>query len=361
MSHFLVLLVLLMTTFLSGLFSPASAQFSMRGSYGSNDVQFQTPPGDVLALPLHVSTISNFCITEESSAVSCASLGEDNLPHGTQLIFTNPDVAEISSENNTEILLKSLGSTTLQLREDGKKDGKILASFVLVVTPDRPGTRCVGDSSRIVDCAGKCAPPFFIDASERLGDGVCDDGITPRRDGKPLIDLSCAAIPDVFLGNSKVLEDLSDVMVFDQSGIRIDNPTDQGIAITFDPVNSQLPSLQPGINTYISISPSLSNRFSLNGDGGDCSPEESCNAQFGTAPDYKFCPAITSASVCSFNATIGFNAPTGHGTCAAMCQQFGSRCVAALDNDPLGCTPSPKSRGTCETPRQTAICVCERR
>ena len=28
------------------------------------------------------------------------------------------------------------------------------------------------------------------------------------------------------------------------------------------------------------------------------------------------------------------------GTCADMCQRFGSQCVAALDNNPPGCTPS---------------------
>src|SRR5262249_30079835 len=111
-------------------------------------------------------------------------------------------------------------------------------------------------------------------------------------------------------------------------------------------------------------------------DGGACSPEQSCNAQFSTAPDYQFCSAsvdildarppsviLSSARICSFLATTAKDTPTGivPGTCAEMCQQLGSRCVAALDNIPPDCTPNPDSTDTCETPRLTEICVCERR
>src|SRR5262249_16377744 len=93
-----------------------------------------------------------------------------------------------------------------------------------------------------------------------------------------------------------------------------------------------------------------------------CSPEDICAAQFGNAPGFQFCGDLTSASICSFNATTGRgDKHTRLGTCEDMCQQFGSRCVAALDNETPGCTPNPKSRDTCETKRQTEICVCERR
>jgi hypothetical protein len=44
-----------------------------------------------------------------------------------------------------------------------------------------------------------------------------------------------------------------------------------------------------------------------------------------------------------------------------MCQRFDSQCVGALRNDTPGCTPTPDSSDTCETLRQTEICLCERR
>jgi hypothetical protein len=98
-------------------------------------------------------------------------------------------------------------------------------------------------------------------------------------------------------------------------------------------------------------------------DGGECLLQDSCRAQFGKAPDFHLCGA--GEGVCSFNTTTGKGMPNNRGTCAAMCQQFrDSQCVAALNNnpnDPPGCTPNPNSRDTCETPRQTEICICERR
>ena len=302
MSYLLVLLVLLMTTFLSGLFSPASAQFSMRGSYGTNEIPLDpVPPGGVFEAS--ISTFEpkiNFCIPEEAQE-SCTPTSDANLPAGTQLISTNPDVAsvEIDVFGRTFIGLNSPGSTTLQLR----RNGIILASYVLVVAPGLPGTRCIGIDNRVADCSGKCV--LEDDVRAGLGDGVCDNG-TPRDDGKPTIDLSCAFIPEFFIPDPQVAVDLSGF-------------TD-----------------------------------SLKRDGGDCTPEQSCIAQFAAAPGFELCSA--SASVCRFNAT------TGGGTCAEMCQRFGSRCVAALDNKTPGCAPKPKSTDTCETwGGQTAICVCERR
>jgi hypothetical protein len=208
------------------------------------------------------------------------------------------------------IIIEKPGFTILQLRNIPDKE--ILASFVLVITEPLPGTLCQRsptDSDEllgVVDCSGTCVAREEI--QQRLGDGVCDDG-TERHDGKKPIDLSCVFPPEFFLTET-IFDDIIDVV-------------------------------------------------RINRDAGDCDPEASCTAQFVDAPGFEFCSGT--ANLCSFNATTGLNTPTGRGTCAAMCQQFGSRCVAALDNAQPGCTPSRNSRDTCETPRRTEICVCEQR
>jgi hypothetical protein len=224
-------------------------------------------------------------------------------------------------ENGTSIMFKGVGATTLQLR----RDTEILAWYVLVFTPVPPGKRCltdVSDSDAVVDCAGKCVPLEEVRAS--LGNDTCDDG-TPRQDGQPSIDLSCESfIPELLLNAS-----LAPFDIVDQSGVS--SFTSSDILALLNRPNPPHPG---------------------GPDAGDCSLDMSCIAQFGTAPGFELCSA--SASVCSFNATIG-------GTCADMCQQFGSQCVAALDNETPGCTSIPESSDTCQTPRQTEICICERR
>jgi hypothetical protein len=318
MSHLLVLLVLFVTILLSSPFSSSGLKrvprFSIAGWMGIDAEEIPGapfPPGSVLEISISAATdhrITSICITEESPEVKCESPDEKNLPIGTQLISSNTAVASVSLDPTvgTVITLKSVGSTILQLR----RDKEIFASYVLVVTPPLPGTRCEfnsqGQVEAIVDCSGNCVLREV--AGRRLGDKFCDNG-SPRDDGSGEvlgIDLSCVFIPEFFVDRADLF-----VNVIDPFADRTQR------------------------------------------DGGDCDPKESCTAQFGTAPGFAFCSA--SAGVCSFNAT------TGGGTCADMCQRFGSRCVAALDNSSPGCIPSPNSRDTCQTPRQTEICVCERR
>lgn len=263
--------------------------------------------------------------------------------------------------------LKSPESTTSQL----SRHERILASYVLVVTPVPAGTPCAVDpnilvregvleqdevpASAVVDCSGKCVSERQV--RQRLGDRICDDGITPRPDDKPLIDLSCTLIPEFFIPEFV--------------------PTSTCTSIT---AKEEL--------ARCTLEEFFSFTQSRNRDGGDCTPEpeKSCMAQFGTAPDYKFCPGLASpsvcslepapfgiqspnfcsvsSSVCSFSATTGVLHPSGRGTCTDMCQRFDSTCVAALDNKTPGCTPTPKMpqrTDTCETPMQTAICICKGR
>jgi hypothetical protein len=278
-----------MTTFLSSLFSPARGQdeefpgFSMVGWFGFNTRRLGVEPDSVLQVPLSNFPSSRVCIVEESQ--DCKTT-VSSLPDGTRLTSTNEAVVSVSSDTSgVFIQLKSVGSATLQLRQNGK----ILASYVYVVTPNIPGTTCFGNEqlntdppdSLVADCSGACVSRFEIEA--RLSDSTCDNG-TPRPDGKPPIDLSCAAFNE------------------------------------------------------------------------GCNSDQRCIAQFGTAPGFELCSA--SANLCWFNAT------TRRGdTCADICQQFGSSCVAALDNKNAGCTPDPENRDTCSKKQggQTSICVCERR
>jgi hypothetical protein len=318
MPNLLVLLVLLMTTFLSSLFSPASGLqlYSFVGFYGFNQTRVApddptgVPPGGVLEVPrTSLPFTFNICINE-SLDMDCFRSPVNHLPEGARLISTNLDVASVEG---TVITLKSFGSTTLRLRQNGKT----LASYILVVfDPINPGRRCVGPETTdaLVDCAHRCVSladilgdPFAQPPKPSLlNDGICDDGTRLGPGRTSPIDLSC-----IFF---------------------IDN--------------------------------SFNGRFNGSLHDEDCTPEQSCTVQFGAAPDFQFCDTLISDSVCFFNATTGKDTPTGLGTCKAMCEQFNSQCRAALNNNPdnpPGCTPRPNSRDTCETPRQTEICGCARR
>lgn len=406
-------------------------RYRLRGIGGSNEIRVTPdgglPPDGVLEVfisNLDNRLISALCFRETTD--DCDNTSGD-IPSNTQLRSTNPAVAsvckadpntgELTCSNSMEldiqsrIMLMNLGSTTLQLR----RDGEILAFYILVVTPPPlPGTQCGSNPDQpglIVDCSGNCVP--IEDVCEKLGDGTCDDG---RQGG---INLSCAFTPDFFLSGfdgqdivrcafssngistdnpflSRVLEDLVDVDIFDKQlnllattredlvGFNIGNPERQSIAITSEPPcrpctaspcddNICPPSPRDAINTFISLRLSFFSgsaplapeiplyTISTDLDGGDCSLEESCTAQFGTAPGFELCEGGATARFCRFNADTR-NATTGRpDTCAAMCQRFASRCLAALDNNPDGCTPLPTSADTCDTPQNSEICVCERR
>src|SRR6266851_10315590 len=98
MSNLLVLLVLLMTIFLSSLFSPtasAAQLFSFRGFWGSNTLSIDpdpagVPPGGVFEVPIATLPYTiGACIAEESSirAENCSDLvTQGHLPPGTRLI-----------------------------------------------------------------------------------------------------------------------------------------------------------------------------------------------------------------------------------------------------------------------------------
>jgi hypothetical protein len=327
MSKLFVLLVLFVTTLLSSLLSPASGQPrpprppSARWGGGSNAGSILIPPvggippGGVIEIStsfLDNDEISRLCFREDPNL--CFTGTGDDVPSGFQLKSTNSDVASVGLVSNEEcdeagspntnfcIILNKPGSTILQLLQNDE----ILALYVLVVIPSLPGTRCQldldDDVAGIVDCSENCVPEE--DVGQRLGDGVCDNGSG--------FDLSCVFIPEFF-------------------------------------------------RTDLLIRP-FTHRTDR--DGGDCSLEESCTAQFGEASGFEFCDGTD--NLCSFSAT------TGGVTCAEICQERGSRCVAALDN------PRPNPRDTplerrqrvctllpnnidCETRgHRNDICVCER-
>jgi hypothetical protein len=81
-------------------------------------------------------------------------------------------------------------------------------------------------------------------------------------------------------------------------------------------------------------------------------PGPTCAALFSSAPEFILCGET--------DTTCSFNARTGGGTCEQMCGSLGVACVGAIDNDGSSCTEIPGSADTCQTPRITEICICER-
>lgn len=77
-----------------------------------------------------------------------------------------------------------------------------------------------------------------------------------------------------------------------------------------------------------------------------------CDDAFAMAPAYELCSEDEAS--CSFNVT------TGGGTCSEACVALGSTCLAAFDNNEIACEPIPATGDTCDTPRNSNICVCAR-
>ena len=82
-------------------------------------------------------------------------------------------------------------------------------------------------------------------------------------------------------------------------------------------------------------------------------PAATCEELFQNAPEFLLCEQTET--------TCAFNARTNGGTCTEMCQRFGSVCLEAQGNEnATPCTPEFPQVDTCDTPRGTEICVCER-
>jgi hypothetical protein len=333
MQNALVVLVVLLTTCLSSLFSPASGvpKFSFGGWPGSEDESpFIVEPGNVIQWPLATVFLAMACLTDEHG---------ECLPDNFLQESSNEDVAAFSAQfstESTELRINSPGTTILRW----SRKGQLPRQYLLIVTPSPSGTLCpllesqsVGVPDQVVDCSGKCVD--IAGVNHRLRDTHCDDETQS-------INLSCESFLPAF--NSAV------TFFDDQSGGAF-----MGTEIwkTLQELSEQGKITQP--------------------DAGACTLEDTCEAQFGDAPGYMFCNELTGnrgdfdLPLCSFTAITGTH--TRDGTCTTICQRFGSRCLGALDDtprsqaldtDPSGCTPNPDSRDTCDTPRQTEICICER-
>lgn len=79
----------------------------------------------------------------------------------------------------------------------------------------------------------------------------------------------------------------------------------------------------------------------------------SCDALFSSAPGYELC--FEQDQSCAFNVA------TAGGNCHQACNNLGSVCLGAFDNDENSlCVPVQGSTDTCDTQRDTEICVCAR-
>ncbi len=77
-----------------------------------------------------------------------------------------------------------------------------------------------------------------------------------------------------------------------------------------------------------------------------------CDDSFAAAPGYELCSED--------EASCSFNYETAGGTCADACTLLGTTCLGAFDNNAILCEPVPATGDTCDTPRQSEICVCAR-
>ena len=282
--------------------------FSFVGFSGSDESQrHPVSPGGTLEVNLSAVAFTVLCIKD--SDVTCATdgvgeAGNSHIPDGAKLFSSNPDIAFI---DGGDIVLRRPGLTILTLqyvdylsKVQPSKVGTI-AYYNLVVKPVRPGTPCESDREGI-----------FISGFE----GIIDCS------GRCVLEAEVKAR----LGDG-VCDDGS--TGFDLSSCLIHNAWEESEGTLLGFLNDEI-------------------------DGGDCNKvRDLCRARFGDAPGFQLCNS--SVNVCSFNAN------TNGGTCEEMCRQFNSRCVAALDNNPAGCTPLPDSNDTCQTPRQSEICFCAQR
>ena len=282
--------------------------FSFVGFSATNESEpHPVQPGGVLEVDLSVVAFTRLCIEDPDSDVDCSmeGIGRSHLPPGTKLFSSSPDVAFVD-EINSDIVFQKPGLTILTLQyvsnETEIQLSKVgtLAYYTLVIRPVPPGTPC--DS--------------FRTGLPNFSEGIIDCS------GKCVFaDKAYARLGDGICDDGSTGFDLSSCL------IRNRNDSLSGLSNGF--VNDEI-------------------------DGGDCNKvRDLCRARFGDAPGFQLCSS--SVDVCSFNAR------TDGGTCEDMCQRFNSRCVAALDNDPAGCTSLPDSIDTCQTPRQSEICFCARR
>ena len=189
---------------------------------------------------------------------------QSSLPEGSQLISTNPDVASVLEG---AIRLKSPQVYRFQWfrvydfaiasdRENSDSYVLIFLPFLLVDAVSEFLYSC--SSGLFWQVRGYSGyHSYHLEDKEYLKDSVISNATMgrPRHDETQPIDLSCAFIPGFF---SRLW--LADISRFTDS---------------------------------------------LNRDGGDCSLEESCIAQFGTAPDYAFCPMLipSNGDSCAFVAS----------------------------------------------------------
>jgi hypothetical protein len=84
----------------------------------------------------------------------------------------------------------------------------------------------------------------------------------------------------------------------------------------------------------------------------DAMPQAACDDLFGQAPGYQLCSE--DAVSCSFNVAL-----VGE-TCTIACELLETTCLNALSNEDIDLCAPVVSDDTCDTARQSQICVCAR-
>lgn len=81
-------------------------------------------------------------------------------------------------------------------------------------------------------------------------------------------------------------------------------------------------------------------------------PKSACETQFGTVDDFKLCSETE--TTCSFYARLGGK------SCGEVCGAMGGTCLDAFDNIGAGCKVNSKLDDTCDSKRNTEICICSK-
>lgn len=77
-----------------------------------------------------------------------------------------------------------------------------------------------------------------------------------------------------------------------------------------------------------------------------------CDEIYDQAPEYSLCEQLPT--------TCEFAVQTNQGSCRQLCGNYGGECLEAYDNDEGAECVRKLTGDTCDTQRQTEICICSR-
>lgn len=112
-------------------------------------------------------------------------------------------------------------------------------------------------------------------------------------------------------------------------------------------------SCRAGMCIDESVEPPVKEADATVNDPVDAAVFAACDDAFAVAPGYQLCSEDETS--------CRFNVATAGGTCAEACEMLGSTCLSAEANEDVDlCLPIADLMETCDSPRNSEICVCQR-